>query len=104
MKKKMVTDEEIAKIGESLFLIVGNFVDNGFHGYIRIMGWKRIGNKNTRIFRFCFDYDEEGYWDLKKLLDDSLELIAKNTDRYFPVAASITGIANQNPEDLELAF
>ena len=55
----MVTDEEIAKIGESLFLIVGNFADNGFHGYIRIMGGKRIGNKNTRIFRFCFDYDEE---------------------------------------------
>lgn len=96
MKKTKVSDEEINRLMSSLGLIVSTFIENGYHGIIRPGRWPS----------FCFhiEHDKEGYWNLKKLLDDALELIEKAPDKYFPINVSIAGSVGENIDEHDIGF
>lgn len=96
MKKTSASDEEINRLMSSLGLIVSTFIENGYHGIIRPGRWP--------IFCFHIEHDKEGYWDLKKLLADALELIEKAPDKYFPINATIAGSVGDDAGEHDIVF
>ncbi len=96
MKKTKASDEEVNRLMSSIGLIVSSFISNGYHGIIRPRSWPS----------FCFhiEHDKEDYWDLKKLLDDALEVIEKTPEKYFPIKASISGSVGENTKKQDIGF
>lgn len=98
----MLGDEDIERAINSIMLIAGSFMNNGFHGTVVMPG--RSGRRINDKFRFCIDYEEEDYWDLLKIMDDAKELIGKNPEKYFQINAALCGMNNCKETGLVIRF